>query len=164
MGLAGRWRPERAFRRSAPRPQDELPPQEAGVTLRVSGGGFVDDFGQEGAAVSFDVETGRAGTYDAGLRYSNGPNPAPGTKTVSSHVDGERVRRTELLPTTDRKTWSTASPSSMTSPSTDRPGVAQPRGLAAGAIRLQDHGSRTRYRNVWVEPLTQPSRIARVPA
>ncbi|CAM5704662.1 hypothetical protein SBADM41S_10852 [Streptomyces badius] len=26
-----------------------------------SGGGFVDNFGQEGAAVTFDVETGRAG-------------------------------------------------------------------------------------------------------
>ncbi|MYX04106.1 MULTISPECIES: family 16 glycoside hydrolase [unclassified Streptomyces] len=72
-----------------------------------SGGGFVDNFGQEGAAVAFDVEAGKAGTYDVGLRYSNGPNPAPGTKTVSVHVNGEKVRQTRLLSTTDWKTWST---------------------------------------------------------
>ncbi|MCI4043684.1 family 16 glycoside hydrolase [Streptomyces sp. TRM75563] len=72
-----------------------------------SGGGFVDNFGEEGAAVTFDVEAGEAGPYDVGLRYSNGPNPAPGTKTVSVYVNGEKVRQIELLSTTDWKTWST---------------------------------------------------------
>ncbi len=50
----------------------------------------------------------KAGTYDVGLRYSNGPNPAPGTKTVSLHVNGEKVRQAELGSTTDWKTWRTA--------------------------------------------------------
>ncbi|WP_461042771.1 hypothetical protein [Streptomyces sundarbansensis] len=45
---------------------------------------------------------------------------------MSSHVVGERVRRTELLSTADRKTWSTASPSSTTSSTTGPPG-AQPK-------------------------------------
>ncbi|MFE2291566.1 family 16 glycoside hydrolase [Streptomyces sp. NPDC059452] len=72
-----------------------------------SGGGFVDDFGTEGAAVTFDVRTEKAGTYDVGLRYSNGPHPAPGTKTVSVHVNGTKVRQTSLASTTDWKTWAT---------------------------------------------------------
>ncbi|MCK2145053.1 family 16 glycoside hydrolase [Streptomyces albidoflavus] len=73
-----------------------------------SGGGFVDNFGEQGAAVAFDVTAPKAGTYDVGLRYSNGPDPAPGTKTVSLHVNGEKVRQAELASTTDWKTWRTA--------------------------------------------------------
>ncbi|NEE53426.1 carbohydrate-binding protein, partial [Streptomyces sp. SID8455] len=72
-----------------------------------SGGGFVDNFGNEGAAVTFDVETTKAGPHDVGLRYSNGPNPAPGTKTISVHVNGTKVRQTKLASTTDWKTWAT---------------------------------------------------------
>ncbi|MFE2767590.1 family 16 glycoside hydrolase [Streptomyces albidoflavus] len=73
-----------------------------------SGGGFVDNFGEQGAAVAFDVTAPKEGTYDMGLRYSNGPDPAPGTKTVSLHVNGEKVRQAELASTTDWKTWRTA--------------------------------------------------------
>ncbi|MFI2670780.1 family 16 glycoside hydrolase [Streptomyces albidoflavus] len=73
-----------------------------------SGGGFVDNFGEQGAAVAFDVTAPKAGTYDVGLRYSNGPDPAPGTKTVSLHVNGEKVRQAKLASTTDWKTWRTA--------------------------------------------------------
>ncbi|MFJ1947516.1 DUF1080 domain-containing protein [Streptomyces albidoflavus] len=73
-----------------------------------SGGGFVDNFGKQGASVAFDVTAPQAGTYDVGLRYSNGPDPAPGTKTVSLHVNGEKVRQAELASTTDWKTWRTA--------------------------------------------------------
>ncbi|MEV6460794.1 family 16 glycoside hydrolase [Streptomyces albidoflavus] len=73
-----------------------------------SGGGFVDNFGEQGASVAFDVRAPKAGTYDVGLRYSNGPDPAPGTKTVSLHVNGEKVRQAELASTTDWKTWRTA--------------------------------------------------------
>ncbi|MFD9058713.1 family 16 glycoside hydrolase [Streptomyces albidoflavus] len=73
-----------------------------------SGGGFVDNFGEQGAAVAFDVTAPKEGTYDVGLRYSNGPDPAPGTKTVSLHVNGEKVRQAELASTTDWKTWRTA--------------------------------------------------------
>ncbi|MGW9582438.1 family 16 glycoside hydrolase [Streptomyces albidoflavus] len=73
-----------------------------------SGGGFVDNFGEQGASVAFDVTAPQAGTYDVGLRYSNGPDPAPGTKTVTLHVNGEKVRQAELASTTDWKTWRTA--------------------------------------------------------
>ncbi|MFD5028266.1 family 16 glycoside hydrolase [Streptomyces sp. NPDC058373] len=72
-----------------------------------SGGGFVDNFGEQGAAVAFDVQAPKAGTYDVALRYANGPDPAPGTKTVSLHVNGTKVRQVKLASTTDWKTWST---------------------------------------------------------
>ena len=32
-------------------------------------------------------------------------------------------------------------------------GGGRPEGPSAGAIRLQDHGNKVRYRNIWVEPL-----------
>ncbi|MFF3812181.1 family 16 glycoside hydrolase [Streptomyces bacillaris] len=72
-----------------------------------SGGGFVDNFGNQGAAVTFDVTAEKAGTYDVGLRYANGPHPAPGTKTISVHVNGTKVRQTSLNSTTDWKTSAT---------------------------------------------------------
>ena len=33
-------------------------------------------------------------------------------------------------------------------------GAGDPESAAAGAIRLQDHGNKVRFRNVWVEPLS----------
>ncbi|CAM5550309.1 hypothetical protein STENM36S_01026 [Streptomyces tendae] len=40
-----------------------------------SGSGFVDRYATEGkATTTFDVTVPKAGTYDVGLRYSNGPN------------------------------------------------------------------------------------------
>ncbi len=50
-----------------------------------SGGGFVDNFGQQGASVAFDVETAKAGKHDVGLCHSNGPG--------SGHQYGERPRQ-----------------------------------------------------------------------
>lgn len=72
-----------------------------------SGSGFVDKFGAEGASTAFEVDAAKAGTYDVGLRYSNGPNPFTGTKSLSVYVNGAKVRQTSLLSTVDWNTWST---------------------------------------------------------
>ncbi len=76
-----------------------------------TGGGFVDAFGTEGAAASFRVDAARQGTYDVGLRYSNGPHPFQGTKTVSVYVNGEKVRQSSLPSTGNWDTWATKSES-----------------------------------------------------
>lgn len=73
-----------------------------------SGSGFVDRYSTEGrAATAFDVTVPKSGTYDVGLRYSNGPHPFQGTKTLSVYVNGKKERRTELPSTGDWETWST---------------------------------------------------------
>ncbi|MEV5333785.1 family 16 glycoside hydrolase [Streptomyces werraensis] len=72
-----------------------------------SGSGFVDRYGTQGATTTFDVTVDRAGSYDVGLRYSNGPNPFQGTKSVSLYVNGRKIRQTELRTTGDWDTWST---------------------------------------------------------
>ncbi|MGP4101180.1 family 16 glycoside hydrolase [Nonomuraea sp. KM90] len=70
--------------------------------LSYSGSGFVDGYWTAGAATRFAVRAAETGTYHVGLRYSNGPNPAPGTKSLSVYVNGTKVRQVPL-PTTE--TW-----------------------------------------------------------
>ena len=41
------------------------------------------------------------------LRYSNGPNPSPGTKTVSLYLNGTKVKQVSLASTGDWETWAT---------------------------------------------------------
>ncbi|MEV6960300.1 family 16 glycoside hydrolase [Streptomyces sp. NPDC051207] len=73
-----------------------------------SGSGFVDRYHTEGkAATTFDVTVPEAGDYDVNLRYSNGPHPYHGTKSLSLYVNGEKTRRTELAPTGTWDAWST---------------------------------------------------------
>ncbi|MFJ5036522.1 family 16 glycoside hydrolase [Streptomyces parvulus] len=73
-----------------------------------SGSGFVDRYATEGkAATAFDVTVPKSGTYDVGLRYSNGPNPFEGTKSLSVYANGKKVRQTALPSTGDWDTWST---------------------------------------------------------
>ncbi|MFH9071067.1 family 16 glycoside hydrolase [Streptomyces alboflavus] len=72
-----------------------------------SGSGFVDGYGTKGAATTFDVRAKKAGTYDVGLRYANGPYPEAGTKTLSVHVNGEKVRQVKLHSTGTWDKWST---------------------------------------------------------
>ncbi|MGA5299813.1 family 16 glycoside hydrolase [Nucisporomicrobium flavum] len=67
-----------------------------------SGIGFVDNFGTLNASTTMHVEVKKAGDYEVGLRYSNGPNPFQGNKTVSVYVNGKKIRQT-VLPTTN--TW-----------------------------------------------------------
>ncbi|MBM7440209.1 family 16 glycoside hydrolase [Streptomyces sp. HB132] len=73
-----------------------------------SGSGFVDRYGTEGkAATTFDVTVPKAGDYDVNLRYSNGPDPFRGTKSLSLHVNGKKLRQTKLASTGNWDTWST---------------------------------------------------------
>ncbi|GAA3206522.1 family 16 glycoside hydrolase [Dactylosporangium siamense] len=70
-----------------------------------TGSGFVAGYGSVGAATTFSVTTQTAGAYDLSLRYSNGPNPSAGPKTVSLYVNGVKVRQVTLASTTDWETW-----------------------------------------------------------
>ena len=75
--------------------------------------GFVDGYWNKGAATTFSVTAPSAGAYNVALRYSNGPDPAPGAKTVSVYVNGTRVRQVRLASTTNWDTWS-AQPETLT--------------------------------------------------
>ncbi|MFJ4467980.1 family 16 glycoside hydrolase [Streptomyces sp. NPDC089424] len=73
-----------------------------------SGSGFVDRYATEGkVGTAFDVTVPTSGSYDVNLRYSNGPNPFQGTKSLSLYANGEKVRQTELPSTGDWDSWST---------------------------------------------------------
>ncbi|WP_432836686.1 family 16 glycoside hydrolase [Dactylosporangium sp. CA-092794] len=72
-----------------------------------TGGGFVAGYGSTGAATTFSVTVPSAGSYPVALRYSNGPNPSAGTKTVSLYVNGSKVRQVSLASTGDWETWAT---------------------------------------------------------
>lgn len=73
-----------------------------------SGSGFAAGFGQVGASATFTTTVKRTGTQPVSLRYSNGPNPFEGTKTVSVLVNGQEVEPWALESTGDWKTWATA--------------------------------------------------------
>ncbi|RZQ61200.1 family 16 glycoside hydrolase [Amycolatopsis suaedae] len=73
-----------------------------------TGTGFVDGYGTQGAGTAFTVTVPKAGNYNAGLRFSNGPNPpGMGTKSVSVHVNGTKVRQIRLASTGNWDTWAT---------------------------------------------------------
>ncbi|ROT31772.1 family 16 glycoside hydrolase [Micromonospora sp. HM5-17] len=72
-----------------------------------SGVGFVDGFGSLNASTTVHVEVSRAGEYEVGLRYSNGPHPFQGDKTISIYVNGRKVRQTVLPSTITWKEWAT---------------------------------------------------------
>ncbi len=73
-----------------------------------SGIGFVDAFGTPGAATTMHVDVKRRGTYDVGLRYSNGEHPFLGTKTISVYVNGSKVKQVSLPTTGNWNDWATA--------------------------------------------------------
>ncbi|GID91506.1 hypothetical protein Adi01nite_09180 [Amorphoplanes digitatis] len=70
-----------------------------------TGSGFVAGYGAAGAATTFTVDVPSAGSYPVSLRYSNGPNPSAGTKTVSLYVNGTKVRQVSLADTGNWDTW-----------------------------------------------------------
>jgi hypothetical protein len=72
-----------------------------------SGIGFVDSFGTLNAATTTHVEVAKAGRYEVGLRYSNGPDPFRGDKTISLHVNGRKVRQLVLPTTGNWDDWAT---------------------------------------------------------
>jgi PKD repeat protein len=59
--------------------------EHAGYT----GTGFVSGFGTVGASVKVEADAPKAGDYRMALRYTNGPNPFDGPKTVSLIVNGQ---------------------------------------------------------------------------
>ncbi|RSM81667.1 DUF1080 domain-containing protein [Kibdelosporangium aridum] len=69
------------------------------------GTGFVDGYWNQGAATTFAVNAPTAGTYNVSLRYSNGPDPSPGTKSVSVYVNGTKVRQVRLSSTVTWDNW-----------------------------------------------------------
>ncbi len=70
-----------------------------------TGTGFVAGYWNSGAATTFTVAAEEAGAHDVKLRYSNGPNPFSGTKTVSLYVNGTKVRQISLASTGTWQTW-----------------------------------------------------------
>ncbi|WP_336604043.1 family 16 glycoside hydrolase [Agromyces seonyuensis] len=72
-----------------------------------SGAGFAGGMWNAGSAFTFTVDVDAAGTYPVNVRYSNGPNPAPGTKDVALYVNGERIGPWAFPSTVDWKTWAT---------------------------------------------------------
>jgi hypothetical protein len=70
-----------------------------------SGTGFVDGYWNSGASTTFTVNAGSAGAHDVKLRYSNGPHPFSGTKTLSLFVNGSKVKQTSLASTGNWETW-----------------------------------------------------------
>ncbi|MCM4076377.1 family 16 glycoside hydrolase [Paractinoplanes hotanensis] len=72
-----------------------------------SGIGFVAGLGNLNAATTSHVTVDKAGEYEVGLRYSNGPNPSAGTKTISVHVNGKKVKQVSLPSTVTWEEWAT---------------------------------------------------------
>ncbi|RSM59173.1 hypothetical protein DMH03_25220 [Amycolatopsis sp. WAC 01376] len=72
-----------------------------------TGTGFVDGYWNQGAATTFTVNAPKTGAYNAALRYSNGPDPAPGTKSVTVYVNGTKVKQVRLASTGNWDTWNT---------------------------------------------------------
>ncbi|MFG1603409.1 family 16 glycoside hydrolase [Actinoplanes sp. NPDC049265] len=73
-----------------------------------TGTGFVANFGTMNAQVNTKVNVKAKGDYAVGLRYSNGPNPFSGTKTVSVYVNGKKIKQVSLPTTITWDDWATA--------------------------------------------------------
>ncbi|WP_305787083.1 family 16 glycoside hydrolase [Symbioplanes lichenis] len=87
--------------------------REGGATLATdhrgfSGIGFVAGFGNLNASNTTFVTVDKAGDYSVGLRYSNGPDPFSGTKTVSVHVNDRKIQQVSLPTTITWEDWATA--------------------------------------------------------
>ncbi|MDQ0364036.1 family 16 glycoside hydrolase [Catenuloplanes indicus] len=86
--------------------------REGGASLATdhrgySGIGFTAGFGKLNASTTVHVNVDKAGDYAVGLRYSNGPDPFSGTKTVSVHVNGRKVKQVSLPSTVTWEEWAT---------------------------------------------------------
>lgn len=73
-----------------------------------SGSGFAGGLWNTGSAITFTVNADSTGTQPVNLRFSNGPNPFDGTKTVSVYVNGQEVAPWSFPKTGNWKTWATA--------------------------------------------------------
>lgn len=87
--------------------------REGGATVAkdhrgYNGVGFTAGFGRLNASTTMHVTVDKAGEYAVGLRYSNGPDPVSGTKTVSLHVNGRKLKQVPLPTTVTWEEWATA--------------------------------------------------------
>ncbi|WP_240670586.1 family 16 glycoside hydrolase [Actinoplanes solisilvae] len=72
-----------------------------------SGVGFAAGFGNLNASTTMHVDVDKSGDYAVGLRYSNGPNPFSGNKTISVHVNGRKIQQVTLPSTVTWDDWAT---------------------------------------------------------
>lgn len=70
-----------------------------------TGTGFVDQFAEQGDAVTFSVHTPNDGNYDLNIRYSNGSGT---TATRTLYIDGQRTATIQFPATSDWNTWDVA--------------------------------------------------------
>lgn len=70
-----------------------------------TGEGFVDGFSNIGANLTWDVDVAEAGTYPVTFRYSSGPNPFVGPKTISLDVNGEDLGQITVETTEIWQRW-----------------------------------------------------------
>ncbi|WP_017544148.1 family 16 glycoside hydrolase [Nocardiopsis prasina] len=70
-----------------------------------TGEGFVDGFSNIGASLTWDVDVDEAGTYPVTFRYSSGPNPFVGPKTISLDVNGEDLGQITVETTEVWQVW-----------------------------------------------------------
>lgn len=73
-----------------------------------TGTGFVDGYGNQGAATQFTINVSSAGSYNAILRYANAMG---GDRTLSLYVNGTKIKQTTLPSLANWDTWSTKSES-----------------------------------------------------
>jgi glucose/arabinose dehydrogenase len=87
--------------------------REGGASLATdhrgfSGIGFAAGFGTLNASTTMHVTVDRNADYAVGLRYSNGPDPFSGPKTISVYVNGRKIRQVTLPTTVTWDDWATA--------------------------------------------------------
>ena len=70
-----------------------------------SGGGFVAGYGSKGASAKHHVTVRKGGKQPVQIRYSNGPDPSEGPKTLGLFVNGEFVKQVTFPSTGDWQTW-----------------------------------------------------------
>ncbi|MDD9207254.1 DUF1080 domain-containing protein, partial [Georgenia sp. 10Sc9-8] len=74
-----------------------------------TGAGFAAGFQDTGASTSIPVEVDAAGSYDVGIRYTNGstPSAADGDRTVTVLVNGQPAEQAVLPSTVEWNLWAT---------------------------------------------------------
>lgn len=70
-----------------------------------SGSGFVGGYGTKGASTKHRITTRKSGNQTVRIRYSNGPHPSEGPKTLGLFVNGTFVKQVTFPSTGDWQSW-----------------------------------------------------------